>query len=309
LNFTPVFDQNTYALTNFQSSNLGLSSCLYTPIHSLYRKTAGALSFVSKIDFSTSKIKDFGTRSAKSYEYQIFSETNGDFSISAVSSPVCKQLNAYYLIEAQQDQKNPDVYHALKVWRFGNNISSGSISNNNTPAWQTNFTPYRLRQQASRMGKSGTLLALLSNVKDAEYFDTTEMQECLYAASASTNVFFLKDMKGNLYMVHISAPIVQSINISSKVQQVTVSIPWEEIGDASKALIIQTPDDDGWMSDMVGQVKLDVDVETGMLIATYPDQYYGTVFFMQNEDLYARTPAEFDPPDLTLQDGTIYLTE
>ena len=135
------------------------------------------------------------------------------------------------------------------------------------------------------------------------------MQESLYNASLSTNVFFLKDMKGNIYMVHISAPIVQTINTKSVVQQVSVSIPWEEVGDATNVSIIQTPLDAGWKRDMVGEVSLYVDAETGYLYATYPDNYVGTTFRLSNQNLYAQTPSAFDEPNIYLSQGQVILEE
>ena len=57
---------------------------------------------------------------------------------------------------------------------------------------------------------------------------------------------FLKDTKGNLYEVHTSAPITMTIDTASRVQEVSVTVPWQEVADASDAVIIQTSDDEGW---------------------------------------------------------------
>jgi hypothetical protein len=229
--------------------------------------------------------------------------------VASVSAPVCQQLRAYYLIEASQDDTDPSVYHALRTWRFGNNISAGSVSNNNTPSWLTNFTPYRLRQPSTRAGKSGTLQALLGNVNTESYTyqDTVEMQEQLYESSLSLNAFFLKDMKGNLYMVHISSPITQTVNTLSKVQQVTVSVPWEEVGDASQVSLIQLPSDEGWKENEVSQVTLSVDLETGMLAATYPFPYYGTTFSLRHAELVASTKDFVPQANLSISDGSVQL--
>ena len=63
--------------------------------------------------------------------------------------------------------------------------------------------------------------------------------------------------------------------------QVTISLPWMEIGDASDISIIQTPEDEGWNDDaQVLDVKLDVDVETGLLQVVYPFPYNGTAFYL-----------------------------
>lgn len=154
------------------------------------------------------------------------------------SGNVSLMMANYLLIEAEQ-QGNSDIYLVKKTWRFGNNIAAGAISNNNSPQLQSNFTGYRFKQPTSQIGKKGTLQALLSNVKDCDYNDTVEEMEALFNASLSNNQFFLKDMKGNIYKVNISAPITQTINTKTAKQQVTISLAWEESGSAKDAVIIE----------------------------------------------------------------------
>lgn len=307
--YVPQFTSSTYCLSNFSENDSSLYIKQFVDEASfLYRSGQGEMKNITPRDLFNN-IRDYGIRSGISYTYQLTQGYGNDFSIVRSSSPIKIQLKGYYLIEATEDEENPNVYHAVNVWKFGNNIEAGSVSNNNSPNWLTNFTPYRYRQPNSRCGKSGTLQALLSNVVNGEYKDSFTMQESLYNASLSTNVFFLKDMKGNIYMVHISAPIVQTINTKSVVQQVSVSIPWEEVGDATNVSIIQTTLDAGWKRDMVGEVSLYVDAETGYLYATYPDNYVGTTFRLSNQNLYAQTPSAFDEPNIYLSQGQVILEE
>lgn len=283
-----VFDEGTLLLTQFSSSTLtALSAQSAVGSISIYRYNNGVLSRLVQGD-NVSLIRDFGVRSNQQYYYEMIQSLgNNKYSPVLVSNTICKQFSAYYLIEATEDADDPNVYHALKVWRFGNNIAAGSVSNNNSPTWLTNFTPYRFRQPISRMGKSGSLQALLSNFdpESMRYQDTVEMMDDLWAASTSNNVFFLKDMKGSLHMVHISSPIVQTVNTKSTVQQVSVSVPWEEVGDASSVSLIQLPTDAGWKANMLTQIAFDVDVETGMLVATYPKPYFGSTFRIEGNNL------------------------
>ncbi len=291
-NSDPVFDENTLFLSKFDKGSLNALSALDTQAdNTIYRYSKGKLENLYE-GLHASQIRDYGIRSNREYYYELFSTNNSTtYAPITVSNTVCKQFSAYYLIEATEDATNPRIYHALSVWKFGNNISAGSVSNNNSPSFLNNFTPYRLRQPISRMGRSGQLQALLSNYDpDAGiYQDTVDMMDALWAASISNNVFFLKDMKGSLHMVHISAPIVQTVNTKSRVQQVTVTVPWEEVGEASNVSLIQLPTDPGWRANMVSQVMFDVDVDTGELTATYPDQYYGSTFRMEGNDLIMLT--------------------
>lgn len=195
-------------------------------------------------------IRDFGWRACNSYQYSalVVDSDEGSYGEIEISRTAAKRQPFYLLLETEQDTDyvNSKVYHVIKTWRFGNNVEASAVSNNNTPSWLTNFTGYDLKQPSSQKGKSGTLQALLSNATSGVYADTIAQQTALFEASHSTNTFFLKDPKGNIYMVAISEPITQSVNTKSATLEVTVSLSWKEIGDASDVSLIQLPTDEGW---------------------------------------------------------------
>nr|DAU13423.1 MAG TPA: Lactonase, 7-bladed beta-propeller [Caudoviricetes sp.] len=312
--FTPQWNENTLFFADFLNDEDalqgGTSSAGGVRTNALYRvlPTSDTLEEVYEIPTKYNKIKDYGIRSGQEYSWEMFYFAgDSTYSKGIESGKMCRQFKSYTLLEGKQDDDFPNVYHIVKVWKFGNNLSVGSISNNNTPNWLTNFTPYRLRQPSSRLGQSGTLQALLSNYNQNENFyeDTIKISEELKKASISNNTFFLKDMKGNLLMVGISGPITQTINIKSKVQEITISVPWEEVGDAHDVSLIQLPDDEGWEQDDAMSVVLTVNPKTGILSAIYPEDYYGTEF-----SLYALTPVEVNGQILfKLENGSVKATK
>ena len=196
-------------------------------------------------------LRDYNITAGNTYEYWLFAvNTNSQQYFSATFFPVqdsetpsyitrCKQP-FYLLIEAEPDSQNRNVYNVVKTWKFGNNINAGVVTNNNSPSWLTNFTGYDLKQPSVQRGRSGALQALLSNVSNGKYADTIEQMDELWEASLSLNAFFLKDIKGSLYKVAISAPITQTINNLSVLQEVTISLEWREVGTAQNAVIIQS---------------------------------------------------------------------
>ena len=280
--------------------------------NALFRLKEGESSLIPvfKVPTMITQIKDFGALSLQRYSYEMFYITTGTtYSAPSVSAPVCRRFRSFYLFEARQDSEIANVYHVLKTFRFGNNVDAGAVSNNNSPNFLLNFTPYRLRQPSSQMGKSGTLTALLSNFKNGEYSDSSAMMDALFEASQSKNTFFLKDTKGNLYNVHISAPISQTVNTKSALQEVLVSVPWEEIGDASDIALIQTPLDEGWNNNMVFGVRMNADVYTGNLSAVYPADYEGTTFDMTGNTLIAETSDGITKVDFDLTDGLLSVSE
>lgn len=184
-----------------------------------------SFSSIQKITTTFNNVWNFKAR--KEYTHALFCD-NTLFELT----PRCYSPNACVLIEATY-QDYLKAYVVQRYWKFGNNISLGDVSNNSTPTMLTNFTKYRLAQKTSRGGRSGTLKALLSNTQNSQYADTAKQMDTLYEASQSINAFFLRDMKGNFYQVNISAPITQSVNIKSVVQETTISVNWEESDDAS----------------------------------------------------------------------------
>lgn len=242
-NYTPAYDSETLFYASFQDDlQAGTLSASGTTSNVIYRLNDNKLLPIATLPTTVNEIKDFGIRSNQLYSYRLYYLNNGVYS-SAISSDgsVCRQLRSYTLMEGVQDTEYPDTYHIINTWIFGNNIDMSGVSNGNNPSLQANFTKYPYRQNNSQAPKSGTLQALLSNVTDdGQYADTAEQQERLFAISQSTNDFFLKDMKGNIYQVHTSAPITQTQNTKTAYLETTVSVPWVEVGDASNVSLIQT---------------------------------------------------------------------
>lgn len=257
-------------------------------------------------------IKDYGNVNGESFVYEAMEMgSDGSLSEPSVSEQMCARYRSYWLMEAKEDATQAGVYHVLQTFEFEGNIAEGAMTNNNSPTMQTNFTPYRLRQPTSVSGISGTLTALIGTVENGEYVgDTAAKMKAIYALSTSPNVLFLKDMKGNLRMVHTSAPITQTINIKDSLQSVTVNLPWEEIGDAEGVSLILTQNDALWGDDVapndILSASLDINVESGMLYATYPDSYYGTTFGLYGGELTANTPDNTEAATIEYEAPFVY---
>ena len=221
---------------NLQAGTLSSSDSLSVAI---YRKEGTALTPLGVYGSTVSTIRDYGIRSQGEYQYILYYISDDTYSVGMLSDEICKQFRQFTLIEATQETDDQSVYHSVSVWRFRNNIEAGAVSNGNNPAMLENFTKYPLWQPSSQAPKSGTLTALLSFFSEGEYIrETAADMERLYALSQSVNPLFLRDMKGNLYMVRLSGPISQTVNYKTGVMEVTVSVPWVEIGDAQDVKII-----------------------------------------------------------------------
>ena len=246
--YLPIWDSDTLFFADFngslQAGTIGASGDMQSAV---YRVQNGILSILGYTPTArVTQMKDFGAKSMNDYYYDVYYLSDNIYSTHASSRNVCLSLKAYFLMEAEQDISNSNIYHVIKTWIFSNNIGAPTVSNNNSPNLLQNFTRYRLRQPSSLNSKSGVLQALLGNAENASYNDTAEMMNDLFDLSNTEKTLFLKDMKGNLYMVHTSDPITQTINTNSGKQEVTINLPWEEIGDTTGLALIQLPTDEGW---------------------------------------------------------------
>lgn len=258
LNQKPQWDSSTLFYADFENglsagtivedNDEGDTGMVFTAV---YRKKGNVLLPLGAWgdDPRITSLTDFSTNNYEPYSYLLFYRINGQYSASVESAQKCFTRQYYSLVEAtpsvqtsNNDMATPNVYNVINTWAFGANVEAGSIGNNNTPTFLQNFTKYPFRQPSTPAPKSGVLQGLLSNVVGGDYNDTAAQMEALYNISQSQNSFFLLDMKGNMYMVHTSGAITQTINTKSGKQEVTVSIPWQEIGDCDGVALIQTND-------------------------------------------------------------------
>lgn len=252
----------------------------------IYRRTASGAGYHELVTLpsSTTALRDYGIKSNESYIYDFYVyDANGAFMgvRSTEATPLKRQFKRFSLLSTQYNESDK-CYHVLKEYQFSCNIQDMTVSNNSNKSYVQNFTPYPTVFQSTANYASGTLQALIGFVdpKAYKYWDSTHLMDELNALSTTTDTLFLKDMKGHLWMVDVGT-VQMTATQKTREMQVTISLPWTEIGDASDVSIIQTPDDEGWGIDaQVLDVKLNVDMETGLLYAVYPTPYSGTAFYL-----------------------------
>ena len=150
----------------------------------------------------------------------------------------CEKESSRYLYLAPSHTFKNTMYHVKRVHQFQANVDSGSISNENTPYVENNFTPYPTVQKVGRKGLSGKLRAWVGGVKDTTFRDSVKMVDDLMDLSTRNTVKFLRDRKGNLRMIEISDAIVKETQDKYAEQPVQIEIPWVEIGDAKNCQIV-----------------------------------------------------------------------
>lgn len=236
-----VADQpNTRFLTNFdqKSLNAGIAALDGHTIEGfdIYRTTqSGNLQLVASVDATVDSLYDYGVGNRTGAQsWYIFVRGEDQYLTSPyISTPTQVCFWDWTLLQCQKVQKN--VFQVVNEFRFGKNLSSGSISNNNSPSLYPTFSRYPAVQRSTQRYQSGTLASLIGVVGlngPGVYTDSIAMQEAISQLSTTSDALFLKNRKGDVLRVAISGPITFTFADNTREQAITASIPWAEIGSA-----------------------------------------------------------------------------
>ena len=84
----------------------------------------------------------------------------------------------------------------------------------------------------------GMLIKIFINGGFTSYNDDKILRDALWNLSTTKNHLFLKSRKGDVIEIRTAGEISMQIQDNSAIQPITVSVPWVQIGDASKYSII-----------------------------------------------------------------------
>ena len=252
--FEPTWDDKTLFLADFKNG-LNAGNFLANQ-YALYRRTLDTNEYKHLADFpiETGSVYDFGVKNQTEYEYQLHAATDSTFTASPMTSEIVKPCKWSWVLLGCTEDEN-EVYHVQEAYYFQYNVESGNVSNNNSPQMQKTFTRYPNYQPDTANYRSGTLKALIGSIDKTtnRYQDTTQQAEKLTALSTTSYTLFLKDRKGNLYMVRTGGAVQTAVKDEYPNQATTISIPWVEIDDAQDAVIIAAPGDGAYVEPETAQ--------------------------------------------------------
>lgn len=248
--YKPSYDEYTYmcVICNTQNGTQGgtiITSFALTGF-TLYRQDKGASSLkkIAAFGNNVTNIKDYSASSQQgSYKYYLFPmSATAMASAPLISNEINPVFWSWTLLECTENSNGE--YVVQNEFTFKNNISTGSVSNNNEPNIIKNFTPYPTVQLAPHNYQSGTLTSLIGAVEyDAvsgkcEYKDTLELRDAIYNLSTKATTLFLKNRKGDVMQIRISDATEMATNDNSREQIQTMTLHWVEIGSTENKTII-----------------------------------------------------------------------
>ena len=241
----------TYLYTNFWgTANAGQYGRTGYSKLAIYRQEGEeeAIQHVGDITVDQGNVfVDASAVNGRKYTYYAYG-VGESYSAAIVSGQIQTCGWDWHLLACTKDDAG--AYHVQKIYRFGKNLSSGSVSNNAVPSVLQNFTRYPVVQNSPWNYRSGMLTSMIGYTENGVYFDNTKLRDEIAALTTSGYALFLKNRKGDVIHIAISGAIEMETMDNSAQQAQTVKLPWVEIADASSAQIIITKNDGAFLQEI-----------------------------------------------------------
>ena len=302
--FIASFDYTLYTgAENIGASGTGRNGNppVLTNTLAVYRKEKSSILFQLVADMSLNEhtryaeFYDYGAKNLTEYEYYLMYLWGSKYARDRNNIGTITPCFWNYTVLCCS-QNNLGDYIVEKEYRFGLDVSTNNMGNNNSPTLQQNFTQYPLRQPVSNNYRSGSLSAYIGKVENDKYVDSTNKMDELYALSVNPLTKFLKTRKGQIFQIETSAPVAMSIGDKYAQQPAKISLPWVEVGNASNANIL------GDTSFILDTPTFSVDPETMELTMEYSNasSMGAGSFALVDSDLYLLDPGVYDESDFSL---------
>ena len=191
----------------------------------------------------TPVIYDYSAVNNKDYMYSVivrYPTQSGENVIYLESDGVVNPCFwAWALIEAEPSGI-PGVYQTVAVYLFSSNVSTSEMPNGNARNLFSTFTRYPVVMRNSQNRRNGNLSGLIGSVAAGVYTDSNATMDALYALSTSQNALFLRSRRGEFMQIAPAGDIKMDTVDNTAKQQVTASIPWVEIADASTISVVDS---------------------------------------------------------------------
>lgn len=202
---------------------------------SLYRRQGknSTLQHVTNLPLSVKRVLDYSLASQQGeYQWYLFAIGKTVNISDGLSSNTVSPCDWDWTILVCDETENG--YYSLKEeFRFGKNLTSGTITNGNVPGIFQNFTRFPSVQRSPVNYMAGTLTSLIGVIdyeNNFRYKDTIALRDKIFALGTRNQHLFLKNRKGDFFPICISGAITMTTMDNTREQAQTAAIPWVQIG-------------------------------------------------------------------------------
>lgn len=241
-NYTPVYTEQTYFLADFSNGlNAGLILSGGGDIdgYTIYRQRGSErIVRVADVSKNVSSIYDYTIRNQRGpYRWSVYAKSNDSFVTDAIESDeVSPCFWDWVMLSCAETAEG--YFRVESAFRFGLNVETGAISNNNEPQIYKNFTRYPTVMRAPQNYRSGQLRSLIGAAVNGKYVEAFSAKEALSELSTSGNRLFLRSRKGDLMEIMLKGPVEMETMDGSAMQAQTAGLEWAEVADAGDVSLI-----------------------------------------------------------------------
>lgn len=207
-NYEPNWLNPTTLLALFNNSlNAGNVEGLEENIISwlIYRQepTSTALKFIAELPVSTNNIIDYNIKNNKSYKYVIFPVTELMIGLQLeADNYTTANWSDWSLLQLEKSDIDNLYYADIKNnWSLQLNLESGNLVHTIEKFQVNNFLQYPTINTGKRNYSTNNIKCLLGKYENDLYEDTIERQKQFRAFIKSNSLKFLRDIKGNSFLV------------------------------------------------------------------------------------------------------------
>lgn len=267
-NYEPVWDINTQLLAKFNNSlnagNAGELECNSLKGWKVYRQDldGSTLKYVKTLEPDEVFIVDYNVKWGQEYKYYMFPDYEEAMGSPFVSKPVKACWIDWILLLCREEEGKKNEFAVEESFLFQLSTQSGQMNNN---ADVNIFKTYQ-RYPKVLKGKSNYLSGQLSSLVgyigetngELDYIEKIDMIDRLTSLNTDPRRKFLKDKKGHVWEVELTAPSTLEYMENLTTQPVTGGISWTEVASTEDISIYNGNARELWLLTTTGNPEYNV---------------------------------------------------
>lgn len=305
IGYEPVWDINTQMLAKFNHSlnagNAGDEAGNTLQGWKVYRQNVegSTLKYVKTLEPSEVFLVDYNTKWGQSYIYYLFPDY-----AEAMGNPfISKEVEAcwvdWILLLCREEKENE--FAVEESFLFQLNTQSGQMNNNADVNVYKTYGKYPRVVKGQSNYLSGQLSSLVGYMgetnNELQYIEKLSMIERLKNLNTDTRRKFLKDKKGHVWEIELTAPSTFEYMENVTGQPVTGSISWTEVASTEDVSIYNGNARELWLLTTTGSPEYNVKY-------VWVDSEYWTPSKYWTEDGHPVTPTYFEEDKVDTSDAT-----
>ena len=267
VNHEPQWDSGTIILAKFDNTlnggNIVNSYGKGLVGWSVYRQKAdgGYLEYVRTVGRSQSYVVDYNNVYGEEYIYYLFPNAEDTISDPFISNKAKACWTEWALLVCEDGDKENE-YKVMDTYLFQLNRNPGQMNNNadvNVFKTYTQFPKVTKGSSNYLSGQLSSLVGYLSEVDgDLQYYETPEMMDKLQSLTTDPRKKFLKDTKGHIWEVELTAPSIFEYQQNMIMQPVLGGINWTQVGSTEGISIYNGKMRTKWLLTLTGVPELNI---------------------------------------------------